>query len=275
MVANRQQFKRHFKYFWSAKTAYQIHSPFVFEFAKEVLEDKRSYYAFEDLEDLREELTEMSDPIHKKELGAGSSVTNTLETTISEIAKFNQSKPQVGRMLFRLINWLKPKYMVELGTAFGITTMYQAMASLNGKMITIEGCDETAAMALETFEAMEAENVEIVVGNFDVVLPTILKNLPQLDYMFIDGNHRKEPTLKYFEMCLPYVHNDTILVFDDVRWSDGMFEAWQTIKKHEQVTLTLEVFDVGIVFFKKEILEKRHFELLPTSVKPWNSLFSK
>lgn len=264
-----KQWKRHGRYFWRAKTKYQIGSPFVLEFAEEVLEDKRTFYIFDDLEFIRQKLSTIKEPLKKKDFGAGSSITDTKNTTIAEIAKYNQSQPRVGQMLFRLINWQKPQYMVELGTAFGVTTLYQASASLNGEMLTIEGCEETAAVAEQTFENLKAKNIKILIGQFDEVLPEVLKNLPRLDYIFIDGNHRKAPTLKYFEMCLPYVHNDSIVVFDDIRWSDGMNEAWETIKAHPKVTLTLEVFDVGIVFFRKEQKTKAHFDLLPVQMKPF------
>ncbi len=274
-MENWNRFKRHSRYLLRAKTKYQIHSPFVFEFAEEVLEDNRGYYIFEDLEDLRQQLILDDEPIFKKDYGAGSQKIDTKATTISKIAKNNQSHKRVGQMLFRLINWQKPQRMLELGTAFGITTMYQAFASLNGKMTTIEGCEATAAVAEEAFSFIETTNIDLKVGQFDDILPQVLEDYGQLDYLFIDGNHRKEPTIKYFEMCLPYIHNDSIFVFDDVRWSSGMNEAWQEIKNHPKVTLTIEVFDVGIVFFRKEQKEKAHFELVPTKIKPLNALFSR
>lgn len=271
-----KRIQRHSRYLWRAKTKYQIHSPFVFEFAEQVLEDKRNFYAFEDLEYLRRQMITNHEQIEKTDYGAGSQKINTKKTTtIAKIAKNNQSHRRVGELLFRLVDWQKPKKMLELGTAFGITTMYQAFGSLHGKMITIEGCEATAAVAKDAFEVEEATNIDLRIGQFDELLPNILKDYKTLDYLFIDGNHRKEPTIKYFEMCLPYIHNDTIFVFDDVRWSSGMNEAWQEIKQHPKVTLTIEVFDVGIVFFRKEQKEKAHFELLPSRMKPLNALFSR
>lgn len=267
--------ERHAKYLWRAQTKYQVHSPFVFEFMEEVLDDQRHYYAFDELEFLRKTLKKNKSPLKKQDFGAGSLITNTKNTTIAEIAKYNQSHPRVGQMLFRLINWRKPEYLVELGTAFGVTTLYQALASLNGQMTTIEGCEATAKVAKSSFEMIKAKNINLIVGQFDEVLASVLEQLPRLDYIFIDGNHRKDPTLKYFEMCLPYINNDSIFVFDDVRWSNGMNEAWQAIKAHPKVKLTLEVFDVGIVFFRTEQKEKEHFELLPSRLKPLNSFLIK
>jgi len=205
-VENWKRIQRHSRYLWRAKTKFQIHSPFVFEFAEEVLEDKRNYYAFEDLEYLRRQMITDDETIEKTDYGAGSQKINTKKTTtIAKIAKNNQSHRRVGEMLFRLINWQKPKKMLELGTAFGITTMYQAFASLNGKMTTIEGCEATAEVARDAFVTEEAKNIDLRVGQFDELLPDILKDYKTLDYLFIDGNHRKEPTIKYFEMCFMFI----------------------------------------------------------------------
>ena len=118
-------------------------------------------------------------------------------------------------------------------------------------MITIEGCPNTAAVAGLNFRALGLDNVQLEVGNFDDILPGILKSQTQLDFVYIDGNHRKDATLNYFEWCLPKVHENSMLIFDDIYWSEGMKEAWAEIKRHPQVTVTVDLFWIGLVFFKK------------------------
>jgi predicted O-methyltransferase YrrM len=123
-------------------------------------------------------------------------------------------------------------------------------AAPNAHVYTLEGCPQTARVALETFEQAGFKAIELITGNFDNNLPTVIKNLDQLDFVFVDGNHQKDATLKYFEWCLPKVHDDTILIFDDIYWSEGMKEAWAQIKAHPQVTVTVDLFWIGLVFFK-------------------------
>jgi predicted O-methyltransferase YrrM len=273
VVEKWKQLNRHIKYLWRAKTKYQVHSPFVFEFINEVLEDDRFFYAFEELEWLREDLKESDAVIPKKDFGAGSKNENKKTTTVASIAKYNQSHPRTAQFLFRLTNRFKPKTMIELGTSLGITTMYQAFGATDGEMHSIEGCPATAIVARNIIHDFKARNVTIHTGIFDHVLPNILEQIKKLDYIFIDGNHRKEPTIEYFEMCLPYIHNNSIMVFHDIRWSESMADAWSEIKTHQRVTLTLEIYDFGVVFFRNEQLEKQHFSLLPTKYKPL-SVFS-
>ena len=279
-----KQINRHLKYLWRAKTKYQVHSPFVFELINEVLEDDREFYVFQELEWLREDLKESDAVIQKQDFGAGSKTEseNKKTTTVASIAKYNQSHPRTAQFLFRLINRFKPKTMIELGTSLGITTLYQAFGSTNGEMHTIEGCPSTAIVArniINDFEVDEAQihqanNITVHTGVFENVLPKILGKMKQLDYIFIDGNHKKEPTINYFEMCLPYIHKDSVIVFHDIRWSEGMAAAWKEVKAHKQVTLTLEVYDFGVVFFRDEQLEKQHFSLLPTKYKPLSKISS-
>ena len=79
----------------------------------------------------------------------------------------------------------------------------------------------------------------------------MIKELDKLDFVFVDGNHQRDATLKYFEWCLPKVHKDTVLIFDDIYWSEGMKAAWNEIKAHPSVTVTINMFWIGLVFFKQ------------------------
>ena len=89
-----------------------------------------------------------------------------------------------------------------------------------------------------------------MVGNFDEILPGVINQLDYLDFVFIDGNHRKEATLNYFNWCMPKLSENGILIFDDIYWSKGMKEAWQEIKMHPQVTVTIDLFWIGLVFIR-------------------------
>jgi len=132
----------------------------------------------------------------------------------------------------------------------GVTTVYLQKAAPKAKVYTLEGSPETAAAAQQVFDKAGLKEIELVVGNFDDTLPGIIKDLNKLDFVFVDGNHQKDATLKYFEWCLPKVHEGTMLIFDDIYWSEGMKEAWAQIKAHPQVTVTVDLFWIGLVFFK-------------------------
>jgi len=213
---------RYLKFLTKARTKYYLHSPFVYELAENVLYDKRWYYAFDDIENLRKELLKSSETIVVEDYGAGSTVSNAKERKISQLAKHVATPPKVGRLLFDLAKHLQVKNVLELGTSLGIGTMYLAAANRKAKIWTVEGSPKIAQKAQRHFSQNKFQNIHTHTGTFEKTLPNILKKLSSLDLVFFDGNHRKEPTIDYFEQCLPFAHNNTLFVFDDIHWSEGM-----------------------------------------------------
>ncbi len=262
-------------FFWKANTVYGIHSPFVYEVAKNILEDSRTFYAFPIIEDLRGRLLKSNHRVHISDFGAGSKASKKLVRTVGHITRHGSISPYVGKLLFRLVNHFKPLTILELGTSLGISTMYQSAASLNAKVLTIEGCPETAELAGKNFTRTGMNWIEVVNDQFEIALPEALKALQKIDYVFIDGDHRANATIQYFQDILPHVHNDSLIVVADIYWSDEMMQSWQQLIAHPDVTLSLDFYHFGVLFFRKEQREKSHFKLVPKWWKPWSFLVKK
>jgi predicted O-methyltransferase YrrM len=166
-----------------------------------------------------------------------------------------------GQLLFRMVKKYRPQTILELGTSLGITTSYLATANPAAKVMTLEGAKALAKYAKENFDSLKVTNIEIVEGNFDQTLSAIISELSSVDLAFIDGNHQKTPTENYFRQLLNKIHNDSILIFDDIHWSRGMEETWKNIQEHESVRCTIDLFFMGIVFFRNEFKEKQRFKI--------------
>ena len=235
---------------FKAKNRHGIHSPFVYRMVDDVIYDFEAKKVYTDVENLRQQLLIDNRIITITDLGAGSHVNNNRRKKISDIAHNALKPPKLAQLLYRLVADLKPRNIIELGTCLGITTLYLQKASPKANVYTLEGCPETAGVAKETFKKAGINDVELLTGNFDNTLPDVINNLDELDFVFVDGNHQKEATLKYFEWCLPKVHENTLLIFDDIYWSEGMKEAWAEIKANPKVTVTIDLFWIGLVFFK-------------------------
>jgi predicted O-methyltransferase YrrM len=160
-----------------------------------------------------------------------------------------------------MVSYYKPATIVELGTSFGITTSYLAKGNETATVYTFEGSTAITAIAQQTFDVLSINNIILQQGNFDMTLPEFLTTNPAIDLAFVDGNHRKQPTLQYFEQLLGSTDENAILIFDDIHWSAEMESAWETIKNHPSVTLSIDLFFIGIVLFKKEFLVKQHFTI--------------
>ena len=250
------------KYLLRSGNEHAIHSPFLFDLYTQVIAENKDYNPdYEELKALRKMLLKSEQQIEILDLGAGSRVNKSNLRKIKTIAK-NAEKPEKFAKLFnRLIKRFQPKTILELGTSLGLTTLYLSRAKPDAQIISFEGCPQTAAIAQENFNSAAASNIQVVVGNIDHTLPKQLSELAKtIDFAYFDANHRYEPTVRYFENCLPYAANDSVFIFDDIYWSDEMTKAWEEIKLHPQVTLTVDLFWIGLVFFRKE-QPKEHFTL--------------
>lgn len=270
LVQLLRHFFRFLRYYFKARTKYNVHSPFVFDFTESVLEDDRWYYAFSEWEALRRYLLTDRTKLRVTDYGAGSQVQGDRERTLSSLARHSANQPYTCRLLFRIVQKFRPSALLELGTSLGISTGYQAAAALDAKMVTIEGCPNVAHYAAHHFQLMKVKNVSLLEGHFDEMLPIALKELGKLDYLFLDGNHRREPTLRYFKQCLEFAHDQSVFVLDDIHWSGEMEQAWDEVRQHPAVSLSIDLFFFGVVFFRKENQVKEHFSLIPWRWKPWS-----
>ena len=236
------------------------HSPFIFDFITHVLNDPTQYEAYKRVEELRKDLLKDKTILEVKDFGAGS-VSNKSFRTVSSIAA-NAAKPKkFGQLLYRLVKHYQPRNIVELGTSLGITTSYLSLANNQAEIFTLEGSAEVSRIAGRNMDRMGAGNVKQVPGNFDDTLEPLLSQLGKIDFAFVDGNHRLEPTLDYFRLFLNHIHNDSILVFDDIHWSPGMEKAWKIIQEDQMVRCSVDLFFIGVVFFRQEFKEKQHFQI--------------
>lgn len=260
----RFQLLNKYLYYWltaSNSKGHGIHSPFVFEFITKILNDKTDYPAYSKVENLRKKLLKDHSVLNVEDQGAGSSKTTSGQRTISSIAK-NAVKPKkYSQLLFRMVKYYQPHNILELGTSLGFTTAYLSLANPDAKLISMEGAKEVTAIAKKNFRTLELQNPELVEGNFDDKLSSVVRGLPSIDFAFIDGNHRQLPTEKYFQELLLKTNDNSILVFDDIHWSTEMETAWKNIKEHPAVTCSVDLFFFGILFFKTEIKEKQLFKI--------------
>jgi predicted O-methyltransferase YrrM len=248
---------RYIKYYLTASNSkgHGMHSPFVFSFITQVLNDDRSFYAYGHIEKLRSDLLANENKLTIEDFGAGSRVKKDNVRMIKDIAQSSLKPKKFGQLLFRIVDQYAPATILELGTSLGITTAYLASAKEATAVVTMEGAKAVAGVAKNNFSHLGLQNIELVEGNFDETLSA----MRTIDLAFVDGNHRYEPTIRYFRELLPAMHEYSILIFDDIHWSKEMEQAWEEIKKDEAVTLTIDLFFIGLVFFRKEHKVKQHF----------------
>ncbi|MEW5845369.1 MAG: class I SAM-dependent methyltransferase [Bacteroidota bacterium] len=243
------------------KGGYGIHSPFVFELYTNVIAGNKKEKVFESIEAYRKEMLSCDIGIIRK------SVAESLNggfrgelVKLSRIAQRVSVPPHLGKLLYRLVNHFHPHVMLELGTSVGISSMYMAQANPNGTLYTIEGDEAVFGIAQKRFQEMNLPNIKPICGTFETELPHLAKEVSNFDFVFIDGDHNGTKLLQYFDVILPKLNANSIVVVDDIRWSEDMEEAWMEMKANRQVSISIDLFRCGILVFRQGIA-KQHFML--------------
>jgi predicted O-methyltransferase YrrM len=251
--------KAYIKHLFQANSnGHGVHSPFAYKLCEEVFYNKHFFYDFEELRAIRLRALNDQTLLDVEDHGAGSNHHREKKRAVRDIARTSTSSQQKSELLYKLANYLNPSCVLELGTNLGLTTLYLAKAS--PRVITIEGSNALFSYSDDLFKNQKQSNIIAHHALFDDILPTVLEQ-EKPEFIFVDGNHRKEATIRYFEWILKTAKDQTVVVFDDIHWSRGMDEAWQEIKSNPRVTLSIDFFYFGIVFFRKEIKEKVHLKL--------------
>lgn len=249
--------KTYLNYWLDAVDEHSLHAPFLFDFYTSIIRLETGEIIA--VENLRKQLLKDERIIEVTDFGAGSKHNTGAERTISDIAGKSLSQPKYSALYHRIAAHRQPKTIVELGTSFGINTLYLAQNPV-GKVYTFEGADRIADIAALSFEFAGAKNIELIRGNIDNTLYPTLSRIPKIDLAFMDANHRLEPTLRYFEMLLSKSHHKSLLLVDDIHDSPEMERAWKEMKRHPLIYVSMDLFRCGILFLDPS-LNKQHVVL--------------
>ncbi|TXG38847.1 O-methyltransferase [Seonamhaeicola maritimus] len=252
------QIIQYIKFIFKSTNQHGVHSPFMYDLVTKCFYDKKIYPEYKNIANYRNELLKNNNFLEVNDLGPGSRKTKTNKRQIGEIAKTSGTTIKRAKLLYRISKYFKSNTVLELGTSLGTATQAIGLGFPESNITTIEGCPNISFFSKSNFKKQQLNNIEVLTGDFDETI----KNLSNKSYdlIFFDGNHQKEATLSYFENLLPKTNNNTVFIFDDIYWSKEMTEAWETIKQHPKVTVSLDTFYWGFVFFRKE-QAKEHFTL--------------
>ena len=245
-----------YKIYAKHRKGHGVHSPFVFAFITDILEEKQPYYCFEEIEKTRQLLCQNNQKIFVDDFGTGRSN----HRKISSIARKSLKSKKFAQLIFRIIAFYKPTTIIELGTSLGITSSYIASANKQAKVFSFEGSTEIAKIAKNNMDTLHLSNINIITGDITTQLPLFLANSAQIDMIFFDANHKKEPTLSYFNMCVDKIGKKALFIFDDIYWSKEMKEAWEEICADTRIQVSIDLFSIGIVFIDPE-LKKKHYTI--------------
>jgi predicted O-methyltransferase YrrM len=252
------QIKSYLQFLWYSKNEHAVHSPFVFSLLTKCFYDKKFKSEYIVLKNYRNELLQNKKNIKVTDFGAGSRVFISNTRQIAQIAKTAGISSKRAQLLYRIVNYFQPDTILEIGTSLGLATSALSLGNPKASIVTLEGCPETAKQAQLQLHKFSCNNVNSIVTEFTSYIE--VSNLKSTIYnlIYFDGNHSKKATLAYFELLLPTINNETVWIFDDIHWSKEMEDTWEIIKNHPKVTVSIDTFQWGLIFFRYE-QPKQHF----------------
>ncbi len=252
------QIKSYIKFLWNSKNEHGVHSPFVFDLITNCFYDTKKFSEYLILKNYRNSLLQNKNTIEVTDFGSGSRVFKSNTRAINQIAKNAGITKKRAELLFRITNYFQPESILEIGTSLGLATSALSLGNVKSKITTIEGCPNTFAFAQKQFEEFGFKNITSINTEFSSYLKNYQLSIINYQLIYFDGNHSKQATLDYFELLLPTTTNESVWIFDDIHWSKGMEAAWEIIKSHPNVTVSIDTFQWGLVFFRTE-QPKEHF----------------
>ncbi|NQW35753.1 MAG: class I SAM-dependent methyltransferase [Flavobacteriales bacterium] len=242
----------YFKFLVKSTNKHGIHSPFVFDFTYNCLDKKlnKSHPVFQSFLSYKNQLKSDKTSIEVNDFGAGSKHFKSNHLIISDMEKYAGISNIKAKLLIKIIDYFKPLNVLELGTSLGLSTLILSQQN-QSNVITIEGCPETSNFAKSHLKQLGLNSISFITSKFSKILPKMTSE-NKFDFIYFDGNHQKEATLDYFNQCLKTTHNDSLFIFDDIYLSKEMQEAWREMMAHPKVSVSIDLFHFGLLFFRTE-----------------------
>ena len=231
-----------------------VHSPYLFELFQFIHDPGRHYYDFDRIEQVRAQLLTLEITVPIQDFGAGSRFKTGRR--VMDIARVALTPAQRCRVVYRLLQYQKPQKVLELGTSLGIMSAYLTAGAQQAQVHTIEGNPALAEIAESISAQLCLSNIRFHRGLFTDILPSLPDEISPVDFVLIDGDHRGEALKKYLAFLLPYLSSNAIVMIDDIRWSKDMFAAWKEITQDAHVRCAIDYFSFGLLFFRKDFLER-------------------
>ena len=242
-----------------SKSEHGVHSPFVYKLTTTCFFKKKNEKKLNTFLNYKKDLSKNISLLEIYNFGSISNVLLFNRRKRLKIIKGKGFSNKRAMLLINLMQYFRPENILEIGTSLGLSTSALASSNKNSKITTLEGCIETVKIAKAMFEKYNFNHVKLLTGNFNSILPKIFKNTIY-DFIYFNGNHNRKTTLEYFEASLISINNNSVFLFVDIHWNKEMELAWEDIKNHPQVTVTIDTYQWGFVFFRKE-QEKEHFSI--------------
>ncbi|NOT37279.1 MAG: class I SAM-dependent methyltransferase [Saprospiraceae bacterium] len=249
------------EYWWKSDTIYRLHPPFLYQIANNVFEKNEHYYDFDTIEERYSQLLQRQESIESNDF---SKSRKQAENRIGKFASKAIHHPSELFKLYNLVRIIKPSSILELGSCMGISTLTLGLAANHSSVVGIEGNPQFSQIATEITSI--TKNVKIVHSLFENYLQSLTNE--KFDFIFLDGDHTYEATISIVTQLKTHLQENSVILLDDIHWSEGMYKAWNEITQWKEFSCSLETLRWGILFCNQN-LTRGKFTLIPGQYKIW------
>lgn len=250
-------------FYAKADTIYRIHPPFLYHLLRKTFDRTRIFYDFDLLWQIRDKLKRS----HEKIPDSSFSIRHGQHhLSLAQFSKKALHPPEDLHQLYRLVQFLKPQRILELGAGPGLSSSCLALANAVGMVSSIDGNPYFGKISNEIFRDFQIKNAQFIVAEFDSYFSHSADQ--SFDFVMLDGDHRYEAVLKNLKMIRDRIQERSCVVVDDIHWSSGMYRAWKELRETSGASCTLETTRWGILFFNPN-LTPGHYIWIPQFWKPW------
>lgn len=230
-----------------------IQSPYLYHFVFNITKNLFPYYKFEKVEYARKELIR-----NLSEMSGANAGNQLFMHYLSGIDIGNKEESTVGQTIFRIINDIQAKTVLEIGTFFGIDTLYIKQASPSAKCICIAENSEMAALARNIWKTQDETTISILAENHSADIKKKLKTLKNVDFVLFNATENIEQRLADFKGCLSAKHPGTVFVMKYIHNTPEMERIWKITRNHPEVSASIDLFSIGILLFRQDLGKKNY-----------------
>ncbi len=142
-----------------------------------------------------------------------------------------------GKWLLDKVKELKPKRILELGTANGYSGII--LGSEGAELTTVDVNDKIVEEAMKNYSEFDV-NAKIIIGDGVEVVKDLVSNKEEFNLIFID--FAKKKYLEVLEGCITLVKSGGVIIADNITM-EGCLDFKEAVTEHPK--LKTKIIDVG------------------------------
>lgn len=236
------------------RRGYGVHSPSVFRLITLVIEERLPYYSYFLIEKIRYLSNRKGVDVFLSEEG------ELFEKNKVCLAKWGQLGIAYDQILFRLVNYYKPKTIVELGTTMGFSTLYLATPNSQAHVITLSEKKEISDLAKNNFKKSSVCNILLKEGGIESNFRKLIQEQVQFDFLSINCTMLPRGFYSYCNTLLQTGSFGGVIVINEPYFWESNRDDLKKIKLHDQVRVVIDLFHIVILILDSN-LQKEEFVL--------------